>query len=149
MAIQGLEILMSKLYHFSTLLKTQGIESDLIGGLDGDLPILMIYFEQGDVQLSCIPGDNDGSMAHFLLELRTDIPVTEENFLRKQTVCDLFCEESLGGLAYLSTRENAIVYRQVLPEAVLPVSDETFLYFTKTYADYLGVLNAFIAQILD
>ena len=148
MAVQGLEILMSKLHYFSTLLKTEGVESDLIGGLDGDLPILMIYFEQGDVQLTCIPGDDDGSMSHFLLELRTDIPVQEENFLRKQTVCDLFSDESLGGLAYLSTQENAIVYRQVLPEAVLPVSEETFLYFVKTYAEYLGVLNHFIAQIL-
>lgn len=148
MAIQGLEILMSKLHHFSALLKTVGIESDLIGGLDSDLPILMIYFEQGDVQLTCIPGDNDGRAAHFLLELRTDIPVQEEDFLRKQTVCDLFCEESLAGLAYHSTQENAIVYRQILPEAILPVSDETFLYFVQTYADYLGLLNAFIAQIL-
>lgn len=65
MAIEGLEILMSRLHNLSGLLRTQNIESDLIAGLDGDLPKLLIYFEQGDAYLTYVPMDAAGGHAAF------------------------------------------------------------------------------------
>lgn len=148
MAIEGLEILMSKLHHCTQLLAHEGVEADLIGGLDGELPLLLVYFPQGDAQLTCLPVDNDGSMTRFVWNFTVQIDLPDAAFLQKQTVCDLFDEESLAGFAYLAGDGGAIVYRQVLPEVAMPVSDEVFLYFARMYAEYLGVLHAFIADVI-
>lgn len=147
MAIEGLEILMSRLHGLQQLMRTQNIESDLLAGLDGDFPKLRIYFEQGDAQLTCIPMDEDGSMAHFMLDLSAELALPGVSYVKRQTICDLFDSISMAGLAFLSGQEDRICYRWALPEAKLPASDETFLYFVHLFAEYLGRLNDFAAQI--
>lgn len=147
MAIEGLEILMSRLHGLSELLRAQGTESDLIAGLDGDLPKLLIYFEQGSAFLTCIPMDEDDSMEHFVLDLSAEIALPGVSYVKRQTICDLFSRSSMGGLAFLSEQDDSIYYRWVLPEAGLPVTDETFLYFISLFAEYLGVLNDYAERI--
>lgn len=147
MAIEGLEILMSRLDGLQRLMHTQKVESDLLAGLDGDLPKLLIYFEQGDAQLTCVPMDEDGSMAHFTLDLSAELALHGVSYVKRQTICDLFNRISMAGMAFLSEQEDGIFYRWVLPEAELPTSDETFLYFVSLFAEYLGRLNDFAAQV--
>ena len=147
MAIFGLEILMSRLHHFSALLREDGIESDILAGMDNDLPVLMIYFPAGTAQLSCLPMDQDDSFAHFILDIRTVLPVPGTNAAQRQTICDLFSQVSLAGLAYRAVDAAEILCRQILPEAQLPTSDETFRYWMSLYAENLGVLQNFIAAV--
>ncbi|MCD8195806.1 MAG: hypothetical protein LUE24_01315 [Lachnospiraceae bacterium] len=147
MAIEGLEILMSRLDGLSRLLRTQNIESDLLGGLDGDLPKLFIYLEAGDAYLSCVPMDQDDSMEHFVLDLGAEIRLPDMSYVKRQTLCDMFSRISMGGMAYLSEADDSVFYRWVLPEAVLPTSEETFLYFISLYAEYYGVLREFAERI--
>ncbi len=147
MAIEGLEFLMNRLDGLSRLLRTQKIESDLLGGLDGDLPKLLIYFEQGNAYLSCVPMDGDDSMEHFVLDLSAEIQLPGMSYVKRQTLCDMFSRVSMGGMAFLSEADDSIFYRQVLPEAVLPTSEETFLYYISLYAEYYDVLQEYAERI--
>ena len=147
MAIKGLEIMMSRLDTCGEWLRARQIASDLLAGMDGDVPVLLIYLEQGDAQLACLPMDDDDSMEHFLLDLRAELPLPGMDYVQRQTVCDLFGGISMAGLAYLSASADAVICRQVLPEAVLPTSEETFLYFVELFAQYLGTLKELAERV--
>jgi hypothetical protein len=147
MAIEGLEIMMSRLDGCRELLAAQQIESDVMVGMDGDLPILMMYFEQGDVQLTCLPMDTDDRMEHFLLELRTEPSLPNLDDIGRSTLCELFDDLSLAGYAYMSGDDGTVIYRQMMPEAILPTGDQTFLYFVELYVQYLGVLLELAGRI--
>lgn len=148
MAIPGLEILMSKLAQLSELIKAIGYECDVIGITDG-LPRAQFYLRRPEetdvtkydtVQLTYIPPEDD-SFSHFIINTVTELSIEEQGYSRAQAACDVFNLATTAGFACISGSLDKIIYRAMLYEVAMPVSDETMQFFIETYISGLNTLK--------